>query len=534
MLAEVHVRNLGVIDDLKLTLREGMTALTGETGAGKTLLVTAIELLVGERADPTLIRPGAQETLVEGRFLLGRGPDEPEDETVVARSLPLGGRSRAYVDGRLATASELASLGRGLVDLHGQHSHQSLLSGRVQRDALDLFGRVDLGPLRAAEARLASIEVALATLGGDSRSRAREVDLLRYQLGELDAAGIDDPDEEVALESEEDALADAGAHRAAASAAYAWLAGDGAAADGIRRADAELAGRRPFAELAARLAGLAAEVDDVAAEIRLTAEGIAEDPERLEEVRARRRLLRELRRKYGERLSEVLAFQETARARLGELESYEARASELEREAHEARAERDRAGAAVGAVRRAAAPALAAAVEANLGELALAGARFEVEVDGDEGEKVRFLLAPNRGERPLPLARAASGGELARTMLALRLVLSDAPSTLVFDEVDAGVGGQAALAVGRSLAALGARHQVLVVTHLPQVAAFADHQVVVRKGESGGRTVATAEEVSGTGRVVELSRMLSGQPASTTARDHAEELLAVAARERGR
>ena len=534
MLAEVHVRNLGVIDDLTLVLREGMTALTGETGAGKTLLVSAIELLVGERADATLVRPGAEETLVEGRFLVGHPAGDTGTETVLARCLPLGGRSRAYVDGRLATVSELSELGRRLVDLHGQHSHQSLLSSRVQRDALDRFAGVDLGPLRAAERRLAQVHEALEALGGDGRSRAREVDLLRYQLAELDTAALEDPDEEVALEAEEEALADASAHREAAATAYSWLVGDGAGADGIRRAEASLAGRRPFAELARRLEGMAAEVDDAAAEIRLTGEAIAEDPERLEEVRARRRLLRELRRKYGERLSDVLAFQAASRARLGELESYDAHAAELERAAREAEAERMRAAAAVGAVRRAAAPALATAVEANLGDLALPGARFEVEVDGDEGDKVQFLLAPNRGEHALPLARAASGGELARAMLALRLVLTEAPPTLVFDEVDAGVGGHAALAVGRSLAALGARHQVLVVTHLPQVAAFADHQVVVAKHERDGRTVAVADEVSGTERVVELSRMLSGQPASLTARDHAEELLAVAARQRGR
>ncbi len=214
MLVELHVRDLGVIADLHLLLEAGMTALTGETGAGKTLLVEAIELLMGGRADAVLVRPGAEEARVEGRFVAG------ESETVLARAVPRNGRSRAYIDGRLATAAELTEVGRALVDLHGQHAHQSLLSPRTQRAALDRFAGVDLAPLQAARDRVKAIDEALAALGGDARARARELDLLRFQLAELDAAGLDDPDEDLALEAEEDTLADAAAHREAAEAAY--------------------------------------------------------------------------------------------------------------------------------------------------------------------------------------------------------------------------------------------------------------------------------------------------------------------------
>ena len=554
MLAELHARDLGVIADLTLGLEPGLTALTGETGAGKTLVVEAIELLVGERADPVLVRPGADEARVEGRFFVDDG-----SERVVARVVPRIGRSRAYVDGRLASAAELAEVGRRLVDLHGQHAHQSLLSARVQRDALDRYGNVDLGPLEAATARLAAVEGALAALGGDERARAREADLLRYQIGEIEAARIEGPDEEDRLEAEEDTLADAAGHREAGTSAYVALAGDDGAGDWLGRAVAACSGRRPFAELEGRLRALAAEVDDAAADARRTAESIVVDPERLEEVRVRRRLLADLRRKYGERLSDVLDFESQTRARLAELEQHSERARALEKERAEVGRQVAAAAASVAAARRQAAPRLAAAVEARLQDLAMAGARFEVAVGGpDPADEVTFLLGANRGEAVLPLAKVASGGELARAMLAVRLVLGDAgsdpgggqrptaitgaahraaddggdrgPATLVFDEVDAGIGGQAALSVGAALAALAADRQVLVVTHLPQVAAFADHQVAVAKREQDGRTVAEARAVSGEERVVELSRMLSGQPASSTARDHAEELLATASR----
>ena len=529
MLVELRVRDLGVIADLGLVLSPGMTALTGETGAGKTLVVEAIELLVGGRADPVLVRPGADEARVEGRFVVDG------DETVLARVVPRHGRSRAYVDGHLATVSQLTELGRRLVDLHGQHAHQSLLAPRVQREGLDRYGGVDLGPLTDARARVAAIDAALAALGGDSRALAREVDLLRFQVAELDGAALAGPDEDASLEAEEDLLAGADAHRQAGADAYDALLSDGGAADGLGRAVAACAGRRPFADAEARLRALAAEVADAAGDLRATVEAIAVDPDRLDEVRSRRHLLRELRRKYGERLSDVIAYREEARARLSELEGHDQRVATLEAEREAARAHETRAAAAVGRARRQAASGLAAAVEAHLRSLAMPRARVEVVVgDDDPGDDVSFLLAANPGDEAQPLAKVASGGELARCMLAVRLVLTQAPPTLVFDEVDAGVGGETALAVGRALSTVAADHQVLVVTHLPQVAAFADHQVAVDKVDAGGRTVARARVVEGQDRVVELSRMLSGQPASATAQGHASELLAAASRERGR
>ncbi len=524
MLVELRVRDLGVIESVALDLGPGMTALTGETGAGKTLLVDALELLVGGRADPGLVRPGASEALVEGRFTVD------DEEVILARAVPAQGRSRAWIDGRMAPVSALADAGSRLLELHGQHSQQSLLDAPAQRRALDAFAGTDLGPLTGARARRRALLAELESLGGDDRARARQADLVRYQLSEIDAAGLQDLDEEDVLAAVEERLSEAAAHRDAAATALAALdGGDDLAPDVIGllgAARAALDGRAPLAELNGRLASLQADAADVASELRNVVETWEDDPERLEEVRARRQLLRELSRKYGEGPAGVLAFAAEARHELELLDAAEVRAGEVLTEIEQADAEVRAAEAAVGAARRRGAPELARAVEERLRRLAMPHARIEVTVgEPDPGDDVTFLLGANPGEAVLPLAKVASGGELARAMLALRLVLTDAPATMVFDEVDAGVGGEAAQAVGSALAEVAQRHQVLVVTHLAQVAACARQQLGVRKEVTGDRTVAHAAVLHDDDRVVELARMLSGRPDSATARRHAEELL---------
>jgi len=534
VLLELHVSDLGIVDDVTILVTPGTTAITGETGAGKTLLVEAIELILGRRGDASLVRDGANEARVEGRF-------EAEDgaEVVLARVLPTDGRSRAYIDGRLASVSELAEAGARLVDLHGQNTHQSLLAPAVQRRALDRFAgdaALDaLAELREARDEVRALDVELAALGGDERARARELDLLRFQISEIEGAAVADAGEEVTLEAEEALLADAVAHREALRTAFQALEGPGI--DAIGTAVRAVADRAPFADLAGRLRAAQVELADLERELRLASDTVSEDPARLEQVRARRQRLRELCRKYGDTLEDVLAFAGEARLRLQELEGAEARAVELEsRRAATEQHAREAAQRLSDARRRAAAP-LADAVTAHLRELAMPAATLEVLVEpsalSDDGaDEVTFLLAPNPGEPAKPLAKAASGGELSRAMLALRLVLSEAPPTLVFDEVDAGIGGEAGIAVGRLLADLGLRHQVLCVTHLAQVAAFADAQVVVEKREEGGRTVAQAGHVEADERVGELSRMLAGVGESTHAQSHAAELLERAARRR--
>ena len=506
------------------------------------MVVDAIELLVGGRADPMLVRTGADEAWVEGRFVRGDGRNESADspdEVVVARAIPRSGRSRAYIDGRLATASELADLGALLVDLHGQHAHQSLLHPAAQRDALDRFGDVDLAPLRAARVAVHDLLDELAAMGGDERARARELDLVRYQVDEIDAAALTGPDEDADLEAEEDALGDAAAHREAAAAAVVGLSGDGddAALDGVASAAgavgvavAAIAGRAPFRAVEERrLRALAAEVADVssscgpAARHRRGSRAARPGP-RAPPPAAR--AAPQVRRDAGRRDRRGRApASAVGRARAPRPAGRRARRRAGPRP-------RGRGGhrRQVAAARRAAAPVLAARIQENLVDLAMPKAVVAIDVGGpDPGDEVEVMLAANPCTAPLPLAKVASGGELARTMLALRLVLTDAPPTLVFDEVDAGIGGAAAVAVGRALARLGSEHQVLVVTHLPQVAAYADAQVRVAKQSDDAVTVSRAGLLDHDDRVIELSRMLSGQPDSEAARVHAAELLATAA-----
>jgi DNA repair protein RecN (Recombination protein N) len=532
MLSELRVENLGIIAELRVNLGGGLTVITGETGAGKTLIVDALDLLCGGRADPQMVREGTTEARVEGRF------DDGDDEIVLARVVPKVGRSRGYVNGRLATVSELTECGRRLVDLHGQHAHQSLLAPVEQRALLDRFAgakaQTALAALRAARATARGVADELAALGGDERSRAREIDLLRYQIDEIDAAALADGGEDDRLLQETELLADAEAHREALSIAYGALEGGGA--DAVGAAVAALDGRSPFDALAQRLRLLQAEIQDAAHDVRTAEESIVVDPERLQAVQTRRALLAELKRKYGPKLADVVDYAVETRARLEELEQHDERAAKLDAAIREAQADVVRAARALSKARRAAAPKLASAVTEGLRELALPAATFSISIDSDAleaaagigddgGDDVTFLLAPNPGEPSRILAKAASGGELSRTMLALRVVLSEAPPTLVFDEVDAGIGGEAGAAVGRALATLGGRHQVLCVTHLPQVAAFADSHVLVAKDEVDGRTVAGAALLLDDARVNEISRMLAGVGGSAHARRHARELV---------
>ncbi len=526
MLTDLRVQDLGVIEDLSLVFGPGMTALTGETGAGKTLVVEALQLVLGGRTGPGIVRAGAGEALVEARFVVGEGRDERE--VVLARSVPAQGRSRAWVDGRMAPLRALAEAAAELVEIHGQHEHRALVTAAAQRAVLDAFAGTDLSRVQALRSQVRSIGEALAALGGDDQARAREADVLRYQVDEIAAAGLDDPAEEAALRAEEERLADAGAYREAALGALELVdpGDDGGALELLARAAGVLAGREAFDPYRERLAAASVELSDLARTLRDDVEGWEDDPARLAEVQERRRLLGGLRRKYGEDLAAVMAYGREAADRLALLEDAEGEAARLSAERAARLDELAGAEAAVRAVRARAAGDFGARVGERLGSLAMAGARVEVRVAPDgTGEPVGLLLGANVGEPAQPLARAASGGELARAMLAIRLVGTGGPQTMVFDEVDAGVGGAAALALGQALHEVARSRQVLVVTHLAQVAAQADAQISVVKAASGGRTATSAAAVSGEERVTELSRMLSGHPGSDAARAHARELL---------
>lgn len=527
MLVELSIENLGVIANVRLTFEPGFTVLTGETGAGKTMLVEAINLVVGKRADAAVVRDGTSEARIEARFL--QMVEGREEETILSRVVGAEGRSRAYVNGRMATVTTLAEIGAELVDIHGQHAHQRLLSAANQRSALDSYAGVDLSALRKSREAITEIDAMLAALGGDEKTRAREIDLLRYQCDEIEGALIEDPDEDVALEAEEDLLADVARHREAMWTLLEHLDGEGALIDALGVAIKTAGGVRPLDEVLVRLESVAGELADIASEVRAMSDTLEENPGRLEEIRARRQLLRDLRRKYGDTLADVCDFGRTARLRLDELEGYAVRVADLMSRRETALEDLRREQLVVGGTRRSAASALGAAVEGRLRELDLPHATLSVAVGEEQGdpsgESVTFLFAANPGSAPQPLHKVASGGELARVMLALRLVLSEEPGTMVFDEVDAGIGGSAAVAVAAALRELGTRHQVFAITHLPQVAASGHHQIGVTKQVLDGRTFGTAVALEGEERIREVARMLSGGVADDSALAHARDVI---------
>jgi DNA repair protein RecN (Recombination protein N) len=561
MLIELTVENLGVIDRAEVSFESGCIALTGETGAGKTLLVLALGLLLGARSDRDVVRSGADEARVEGRYavpkdhpavalLLSEGvlDDSPDDEVelVVVRTVSASGRGgKARANGRLVTTALLADVGRLLVEVAGQHEHQQIGARAWQRDHLDEWAGPESVTL-AAEVRHAVRAVAtwtdkLAELRGSERDRNRALDVLRYEISEIEGAAPA-PGEMDRLVSEARRFEHAEAIASGLNRATSHLSDEPGASDLLSSAAAELralVGTDPALEpLAARLESASYEVADVAAELARSA--APPDPDALEATQERISDLTRLRRKYGSDEDEVLRYLESARQRAIELEALEEGISDAEQQLAAARERALTLGHALTATRTKAAARLAPEVEARLHTLALEGAVFEVKlepVELYEGglELVEYIVSFNPGEELRPLRKVASGGELSRLGLALALAGSHGSArTMVFDEVDAGVGGAAARAVGAALAELAERsgRQVMVVTHLPQVAVFAETQYRIEKLAVDGRTAASVERVDGEARIAELSRMLAGMPGSERARGHAEELLEHAARVR--
>jgi DNA repair protein RecN (Recombination protein N) len=549
VLRELHISGLGVVEDCDLELHPGLNVLTGETGAGKTMVTVGLALALGQRASATLVRASADAARVQARFDAPTEPSSDADgadwdedgEIVLARHVSADGRSSARIGGQLAPVSALAEVGRGLVEVHGQHQGQRLLSRSAQAAFLDRWTGAEhlatFEALRNEHDLLRSAAEGLAELTETERERERELDLLEHQVGEIESTA---PREgEIAeLEAEEARLAHAERLLERAGEAEVALASDDAALDALRRAAAALSAAGEIDAEARGLADRAAEVGEVAADlardVRAYRERTALDPVRLDDVRERIHALRSLLRKHGETESDVLAFLEGARARLQALGGAGDERLRLEAEVGERRASVAALADRVSRARAEAAPRLSEAIRAELVELGMEGAFVEIELEpvdelgrsGAERAEIRF--AGGAGQTPLPLAKVASGGELSRMMLAFRSVLVDLDEvpTLVFDEVDAGIGGRAGLAVGRRLAALARTRQVVVVTHLPQIASFADRHIRVEK-RSGTASVDVLEDHE---RVAELSRMLAGLPESGSAAVHAEELLAEAGR----
>ncbi|MGN6162037.1 MAG: DNA repair protein RecN [Marmoricola sp.] len=559
MIEEIRIRGLGVIDESVLELSDGFTVITGETGAGKTMLVTALGLLLGSRADTGSVRTGASFARVEGAIRLPGDPrvaaaiessvreaggELDEDVLLIGRQVSAESRSRAFVGGVAAPVAVLGDLADRLVAVHGQSDQHRLLRAETQLEALDQFGGDKLRKVRAAYTdtfrRHRAADRELTEVRAQARDRIREAELLRLGLAEIEKVAPQ-VGEDADLRAEEDRLAHADTLRLAAETASSALSADegpdalGALAAARRALEAVREHDARAAELADRVTEVGYLVTDLAGDVASYAHGIEVDPLRLAAVAQRRADLATLTRAYGGSLAEVLAWAEESSRRLLDLDRSETRIAELEAEVERLGAEVADHAAALTKLRRAAAGALGSAVTAEIRALSMPHAELVVEVRPaslhDKGaDDVEFLLTANAGLEPRPLNRGASGGELSRVMLGLEVVLANTRTvpTFVFDEVDAGVGGRAAVEIGRRLAMLSRSAQVLVVTHLPQVAAFADQHVVVRKSAAGAVTTSDVTTLSDEERVVELSRMLAGQDDSDGAQAHARELLEMA------
>lgn len=545
MLRELHISGLGVIDDLDLELHAGLNVLTGETGAGKTMVTVGLALALGARAGSSLVRDGAPVARVQARFDAPDGAEEwsEDGEILLARSVNADGKSAGRVGGQLASASTMAELGASLVEVHGQHQVQRLLTPATQTGFLDRFGGdahlVSLASYRETWERWRDARAALEELTAASRERERELDLLAYQVREIEAVGPGARESDT-LVVEEARLAHVERLLERSSVAGEALSGEASLVDGAASVanalqDAARLDTRAE-ELAARAQGLSAELAELSRDVRDYREGLAADPTRLQEIRERAAALKALQRKYGATDEEVLGFLAEASKRLLSLATADERLAELAGDVERLGTGMEEQAAVLTRAREAAAPALGAALERELHELGMPGATVLVVLEplGELGaagaERAELRLSPSAGQKAAPLAKSASGGELSRTMLACRSVLADLDDvpTLVFDEVDAGIGGEAGLAVGRRLARLAEERQVLVVTHLPQIACFADRHILVEK--DGG--TATVRGLSEEERVHELSRMLAGMTGSEGAVTHAEELLAAASASR--
>jgi len=539
MLRYLHIRNLAVIEEVEIEFGPGLTVLTGETGAGKSILVEAVGLLLGGRASSELVRTGEEAAHIQAVF-------EGEDgrEVIVRREITAQGRSRAFVDGALATAAALRDLATRLVELHGQHEHHLLLESERHLDLLDDYaGLVGTGAtVAAAFGEMQRLRVALDTLRLDERQKAARIDLLTFQCDEIEKAVLQ-PGEEEHLKAERTMLANADRLQRIGGEAYAALyESDGAALAALGtvwRRLVELAALDPRVTpyLDAR-EGIKSQLEDLAFFLRGYADGIEASPARLQAVEDRLALIARLKRKYGETLEDVLDHARRCRSELEDLAHSEARATAAEREYEEARQVFETAAAALSRARRSAAPALAGDLETALSELAMGGARFEVRFnDGSLPEaqwsargvdRAEFFVSANVGEDLRPLARIASGGELSRIMLALRGLTASAAAhrTLVFDEVDAGIGGRAADDVGRKLQRLSRAAQVLCITHLPQIAAHARTQLRVTKAVRKGRTTTQVAVLDHGRRCEEIARMMAGGSVTDAVLSSAAEMLA--------
>ena len=554
MLTELRIRNFAIIEQVTLPLAPGFNVLSGETGAGKSIIVGALGLLLGERASADLIRSGADKATVEGVFDIGQRSDvcaladergiEVEDDTLVLkREIAANGRGRAWINGTTVTASVLAEIGRQLVNLHGQHDAQTLLDNESQRRILDAFGGAEKQAelVRESHRELSDVRREIANLSSRRADAEKRADYLRHVAREIEDARLS-PGEDTKLEDEARVLENADELRTLAASLNELLSGEeGSVLSQLGAAQRPLTAIERIDPSAARMqelfdAGFYA-LQELARSVEGYTGSVELDPARLEEVRRRRDRLFGLLKKYGPSLDEVIAAGTSARAELDLIDTAQFDLANLNAREGEARRRLITGAEKLSELRLSAGRKLAKAVDALLPSLGMPDGRFSVmltardEPTSDGAEDVEFRVALNVGHEDRPLARVASGGELSRVMLALKTILArvDQVPTLIFDEVDAGIGGRVGLQVGDTLRRVAKEHQVFAISHLPQIAARAHHHIVVAKGAKGGVTTADITVLEGSNRVHEIARMLGGDPESKVSRAHAKELLESAA-----
>lgn len=555
MLTTLRIKNLALVSDLTLELRPGYNAITGETGAGKSVIIGGLNLVLGQRADRTLIRSGADACSVEAvldvsklrfpltAFLEENGLEPAEGgQLMLKRTFTAAGTNRQFINGSPTTLGVLAQLGEALVDMHGPHDHQSLLHPSRQLEILDAFGA--LGPLRgefsALVSKLAAVEAEKASLIVDEKTYAQQVDLLRFQATEIQGARLQ-PGEEEALTEEHNRASNAAKILQLCQTGLGLIDEDEASimtqVGAVGRQLQELKRIDPAAGCILSLHEQAVQaIRDVQSDLRGYADGVQVDPERLQALEERLNLVHNLKRKYGSTVDDIIAFGDEARAKLDQLEQRDALVAKLNSERKKLRDELAKLGGKLTAERKKVIPKLAKAAVAELQDLGFKQSHFDVALTSaglpDTGsvpasglDSIDFQFAPNPGEPPRPLRAIASSGEMARVMLALKTVLAaeDSIPVLVFDEVDANVGGETASVVGQKMRQIAAQRQVLCITHLPAVAASADAHYVVSKSVKEGRTISEITLLDAKERVTELARMLGGQ--SDAARKHAQALL---------
>jgi DNA repair protein RecN (Recombination protein N) len=544
MLTELHIKNFALIDQAYLSFDKGLNILTGETGAGKTLIIEAMNLLLGKRADPILIGSKGDEALVEASF-------SGEPELILSRLVSREGKNRCYVNGKLATLSMLAEIGGGLVDFHGQHEHQVLLKIPTHLDYLDRFGGEYLLNLRQRVEQgyqeLREIEKEKESLSLSERERMNRLDLLKFQIDEIERANLDS-DEEESLSRERTLLQNAEKLYAAVDSAYRSLQKEELTEMGaIENLQAVVNSLFSIAQIdeapgkmAETLQTKLYEIKELALELGEYRDGLQFDPQRLEQIEERLSEINLLKRKYGESITDILKFQQEARVEMERIEGSASRLEELEKMVTKKESELREMASSLSTYRKEMAAKLEREAEEELKELNLKNCRFKVSFDSEEEltyhgiDRVEFMISPNVGESLKPLVKIASGGEISRIMLALKIALikADPVPILIFDEIDQGIGGKTAAAVGSKLAYLTSSHQIITITHLPQIASFADRHFVVSKEIVGKATETAVKVLESQGKREELARMLSGAGMSDITKKHAEELLEAATAEK--